>query len=196
MWDFATATLDGGRGLRFALSRDGAPVGYGRVLKLWRLDEGFRTAFMRVLAEAPFAAYRWETPPVTQATVARPFAFVLLDAPELDSPADAVSFADRFANAPGAHTVVDFPNLGGDAILVVPKPMAASSAYTHLAAFIREAPAAQRHELWQTVGAAMEARRGVRPVWLSTAGAGVAWLHVRLDSRPKYYGHRPYAQER
>ncbi|MGI9175867.1 MAG: DUF6940 family protein [Rhodothermales bacterium] len=24
-------------------------------------------------------------------------------------------------------------------------------------------------------------------MWLSTAGGGVSWLHVRLDSRPKYY---------
>jgi len=26
----------------------------------------------------------------------------------------------------------------------------------------------------------------------STAGAGVSWLHVRLDDRPKYYGFKPY----
>lgn len=38
----------------------------------------------------------------------------------------------------------------------------------------------------------MTARVGTRPVWLSTAGAGVAWLHVRLDDRPKYYSYRPY----
>jgi hypothetical protein len=30
------------------------------------------------------------------------------------------------------------------------------------------------------------------PEWLSTAGAGVSWLHVRLDDRPKYYGYAPY----
>jgi hypothetical protein len=29
-------------------------------------------------------------------------------------------------------------------------------------------------------------------VWLSTAGAGVPWLHVRLDDAPKYYGHAAY----
>jgi hypothetical protein len=38
----------------------------------------------------------------------------------------------------------------------------------------------------------MAERIGEAPVWLSTAGMGVAWLHVRLDSRPTYYGHRPY----
>jgi len=28
--------------------------------------------------------------------------------------------------------------------------------------------------------------------WLSTSGLGIAWLHVRLDERPKYYTHAPY----
>jgi NADH:ubiquinone oxidoreductase subunit len=38
----------------------------------------------------------------------------------------------------------------------------------------------------------MQNRVGEQPVWLSTAGMGVAWLHVRLDDRPKYYGYSPY----
>jgi hypothetical protein len=33
----------------------------------------------------------------------------------------------------------------------------------------------------------------MQPIWLSTAGMGVAWLHIRLDERPKYYSHKPYA---
>ncbi len=35
-------------------------------------------------------------------------------------------------------------------------------------------------------------RIGEAPMWLSTAGAGVPWLHVRLEDRPKYYGHAAY----
>jgi hypothetical protein len=38
----------------------------------------------------------------------------------------------------------------------------------------------------------MHQRVSAKPVWLSTAGGGVAWLHVRLDDRPKYYAHAPY----
>ena len=30
------------------------------------------------------------------------------------------------------------------------------------------------------------------PIWLNTAGGGVAWLHIRLDHRPKYYRYLPY----
>jgi hypothetical protein len=121
----------------------------------------------------------------------RPFEFVLLDSPELARTPDAQAFAQQFLDAP-EETVVDFPNLGKDAILVVPCPKGPLPAYGHLGAFLRHATEAQRHALWIAVGKAMERRLGSRPVWLSTAGAGVAWLHVRLDDRPKYYGYAPY----
>jgi hypothetical protein len=91
--------------------------------------------------------------------------------------------------------VVEFPNLGRDAIMVVPCPIGAASKYGHLAAFIRQAPESQKHALWEVVGEAMERRLGKSPVWLSTAGAGVSWLHVRLDDRPKYYGYGPYRRD-
>jgi hypothetical protein len=31
-----------------------------------------------------------------------------------------------------------------------------------------------------------------RPLWVSTSGLGVSWLHLRFDRRPKYYTHAPY----
>jgi hypothetical protein len=42
------------------------------------------------------------------------------------------------------------------------------------------------------VGDAVARRLSSAPLWLSTSGLGVAWLHVRLDERPKYYTHAPY----
>ena len=80
--------------------------------------------------------------------------------------------------------------------MVVPCPIADSTAYGHLASFVRHAPEVQRDALWRSVGEAMARRIGAKPVWLSTAGAGVSWLHVRLDDRPKYYGFGPYKQKR
>ena len=70
--------------------------------------------------------------------------------------------------------------------------IAAPSVFAHLAAFVRGAPAQQRHVLWQRVADAMMRRLSGQPVWLSTAGAGVSWLHVRLDDRPKYYSFSEY----
>ena len=37
---------------------------------------------------------------------------------------------------------------------------------------------------------------GDMPLWVSTAGLGVSWLHVRLDARPKYYRHDAYTDLR
>ena len=37
-------------------------------------------------------------------------------------------------------------------------------------------------------------RDKTKNVWLSTAGDGIAWLHVRMDPRPKYYQHTEYYQ--
>jgi len=191
MWTTRSENLADGACLRFHIEHDGAAVAYAEVLRRWRADADFRSLFMALLAEAPFAAYRWETPPIT-ATADRPFEFVLLDSPGLARPPDPQAFAAHFHGAAADRGVVAFPNLGKDAIMVVPCPLGAPTAYGHLAAFMRHAPEGQRHALWQEVGAAMQRRLGTEPVWLSTAGAGVSWLHVRLDDRPKYYGHAPY----
>jgi hypothetical protein len=190
MWTTQTHPLPHHRGLRFTLACDSQPATFADVLRAWRSDEEFRVLFNSLLAEAPYSAFRWETPAVTAETVSRPFEFVLLDSPGLAAHPDPEAFADYFRDT--ESDVVTFPNLGGDAVLVVPCPLAAPAAYGHLAAFVRLAPESQRHALWQAVAEAMERRLGERPVWLSTAGAGVSWLHVRLDDRPKYYGYGPY----
>jgi hypothetical protein len=179
--------------IRYAIALDAAPVTYAEILRRWQNDANFRTFFTGLLADAPFASFRWETPPITTATAKRPFEFVLLDSPELARKADRNAFAEHFKRG-AVSEVVEFANLGKDAIMVVPCPHGPDSAYVHLAAFVRQAPAPQAHALWSVVGTTMERRLCDRPVWLSTAGAGVAWLHVRLDDRPKYYGHAPYRE--
>lgn len=184
MWSTRSQQLDNGRILQVHLD---AP--YSEVLCLWRDDAAFRSFFIALLADAPFSAFRWETPALTAASAQRPFEFVLLDSPGLAANPDPQAFAERFA---AGETVVSFANLGKDAILVVPCPDGPLSAYGHIAAFMRHAPEPQKHALWALVGKVMQEQLGEAPIWLSTAGAGVAWLHVRLDNRPKYYGFGPY----
>ncbi len=191
MWTSRNEELSGGRVLRFAIDLNASPVSYAEVLNRWQHDADFRSFFMALLADSPFAAFRWETPPVTKANADRSFEFVLLDSPGLAPIPDPSAFAGHFRRATNAD-VIEFCNLGNDAIMVVPCPKGPMSAYGHLAAFIRQAPEPQKHALWELVGDAMVRRLGNAAVWLSTAGAGVSWLHVRLDDRPKYYGHAPY----
>jgi len=167
-----------------------SPIPFADVITLWRTDPDFRAFFIALLAESPFSAFRWETPPITSANADRDFEFVLLQSNALERPVDPSAFASHFTG----NAVETFPNLGGDAVMVVPCPVASESIYGHLASFIRNAPESQVHQLWQSVSAAMQERIDDQPVWLSTAGMGVSWLHVRLDSRPKYYGYQPFKQ--
>ena len=81
---------------------------------------------------------------------------------------------------------MNFKNLGGDAHLVVPCPIQ-GKAYPHLAAFVRQAPETQIHSFWAMLGKTYSSTLGEEPKWLNTAGLGVYWLHVRIDSHPKYY---------
>jgi hypothetical protein len=187
-----TARIDepiGGRVVRISIDRAGQPATVADVLRCWQLDPDFRAFFNALLAEVPFSTFRWETPAVTAVTIGRPFECVVLNSPGLADRPDPKAFAEHFR---AETAVVTFTNLGGDALLVVPCPLAEPSAYGHLAAFVRHAPEQQQQALWKAVGEAMAHRLSERRVWLSTAGAGVSWLHVRLDDRPKYYGFDAY----
>ncbi len=194
MWTATVEELMNGRAFRFTVARGAEPATCADVLRAWRGAPAFRSWFNALLADVPFSAFRWETPVITISTISRQFEFVVLDAPGLARSPDRAAFAEHFRTVPEAQAVA-FTNLSGDAMLVVPCPLAAASAYGHLAAFVRSAPEPQHDAFWQTVGDAMDRRVSTKPVWLSTAGAGVSWLHVRLDDRPKYYGHAPYRQE-
>ena len=166
-------------------------LSYADVLELWQTDPDFQDLFGRELSTVPFTAFRWETPPVTQSTIKREFECVVIDWPTLERPKDPTSFADQFRRDPTSQ-VIAFPNLSGDSLLIVPRPIDSSSEYTHLARFLRSAPREQQRAMWKLVGKTMTQRIGSHPTWLSTAGDGIAWLHVRLDSRPKYYSHTEY----
>ena len=123
--------------------------------------------------------------------------FGALAAPRDPDPAVAALRPDRTPFA--AHLdaaqglVATFDNLGHDATLIAPCG-AVPSGCAHLASWCRTAPPEEQHAFWRAVGQAVQAwwRRSDAPLWLSTSGLGVHWLHVRLDERPKYITHRPY----
>lgn len=180
-------------GLKVSVCRAGSSLSYAEVMALWQEDPSFRSFFISQLSRAPYTAFRWETPPLTSSCLGRRFEYVLLDSPGLDIPPDMTAFSELFAGTAQRH-VISFPNLGHDALLVAPLPCGPEDAYGHLAAFTRRASEAQNHALWKAVGNTLQQTVGERPVWVSTAGGGVPWLHVRLDSWPKYYGYGPYRQ--
>ena len=194
MWKSNVTSEERGRVLKLSIDGENGRLSYLQFLELLRDSADFRSFFGDQLAATEFTAFRWETPPVNASTVkSREFECVLVDDPGLERTPDVEAFAD-FYQSHATDDVATFPNLSKDAVLVVPCPVAEHSAYGHLAAFLREAPADQHHSLWQQVAEAMFQTLPKRTVWLSTAGAGVSWLHVRLDSRPKYYSYQPYGK--
>ena len=192
MWDCLTTYMDDGTE-HYKLRLNRVPVSYSETIRRWQEDMEFCSYFSSLLAASLLLNFRWETPPVSEATVgACDFEFVLVDAPELARPADRLPFSRHFANPPDGRDVMVVPNIGRDALMVVPIPVGPDFAYSDLAGFVRHSPESQQASLWRAVGQTMQRRLSDKPVWLSTAGAGVAWLHVRLDNYPKYYCCAPY----
>lgn len=176
--------------LQGVMLRNGAPASYRDASSAWLTDDEARASLLEALSRVPFAGFRWECPPLTSSTAGRPFEFVVVGDSSLARAADFGPFATHLASASG--DVVSFPTLGRDAQLVVPVPTRPMRDYSHLAAFLRNSPEQSQHSLLTEVARQVLARISERPLWLSTAGGGVAWLHVRLDSTPKYYAHQPY----
>lgn len=174
----------------FQIKQDGAPINFEIFIDNLLVKPAFRTFYNTILAEAAFEGYFWEHPPISAATVDQAYEFVLIKnrlAHRMKAEPD--TFAEYFSKA---KQVVDFPNLKGDAHLIVPTPEAEPKYYNHLGNFVRYAPALQQDAFWQRVGEVYQASIQQSKRWLSTAGMGVYWLHVRVDTRPKYYRYGVY----
>ncbi len=190
MWEARSEDRSGAR--RFEMAAGGQRLSFRALFDLLEYDPDFGDWYTRNLAGCGLPAFFWEHPPVTLGTVDRKAQFALLEAPSLARiQPDPGPFEAQFARLPDAD-VISFPNLGGDALLVVPSPVGPLEAYPHLAAFLRRAPATQVRALWRSTAVAVRETLGSRPCWLSTSGLGVPWLHIRIDTSPKYYQFAPY----
>jgi hypothetical protein len=190
MWRLETQSLTSGVIGAAVLAGD-ARMTFAEVMSLWRDDKTFVAEWVAQLTAIPFDAYCLETPPLTKPVLSKSFECVFVDSPALARlEADSRPFQEHFRKSGGS---VAFPSLGKDALLVAPCPVNDSTCYTHLACFLRSATGEESYQLWKTVALALDDQLADAPLWLSTAGLGVSWLHVRLDKRPKYYRHRVFA---
>lgn len=141
------------------------------------------------MADIPFDAYRWETPSVSIRSQEKDFSFAVINSPYLQRSPDFETFKEHFKMK---DTVVTSPNLSGDATMIIPTPSINGESYCHLGEFIKKAPNTVQSSLWKTSADKLLELLKQGTYWLNTAGAGVAWLHLRIDSRPKYYSYAPY----
>jgi hypothetical protein len=194
MWTARRQGIAEIQGETIALAADGRALSVGDVIAGWRDDAAFRAFFVAELAATSFAGFFWEMPPVTRGSLSGPFECAVIRGDGLARMrADPADFAEQFDEAAGS--VAAFRNLGGDALLIAPRRISDADCYCHIAAFLRAAPSTQQHELLELL--AHKTREmldtGRERFWISTSGLGVPWVHVRLDSYPKYYQYRRYA---
>lgn len=185
----SAATIQGG--WKYAVSSNGKIFTFDEFYIALLNEKNGRATFTEFLRAIPFDAYYWETAPVTTLTQNRPFEFVIIESKPLKQiKGDERAFANQFNGK--LEDVVTFSNLGKDATLVVPTPNRNRDLFPHLASFIRRAKPSQIDALWIALAKAYYQSISMQPLWISTAGLGVPWLHIRLDNRPKYYKHQPY----
>lgn len=143
-----------------------------------------------MLTKTGFDAFFWENRPFSAATLSKPYECNLVRSKTLavQSP-DRNTFREHFDNE---KEVVSFWNLGNDARLVAPVPKNSGDDFTHIGKFLRKADKKQTDAFWRTAAVETLKRISDKPVWLSTSGLGVFWLHVRIDRYPKYYQTEEY----
>lgn len=192
-WQVTRTWLPDAVGHRVTIADGGTPLSVETILNDW----ADRNLFAGILAASPFEAFRWECPPLRADDIDRGFECVVLDEPLLSRfPPDPTAFADRFAADEG--NAIAFKNISGDATLVVPRllPGADADAYGHMAAFLRRARRHQVDACFKLLATTLRATLDAAPRWVSTAGFGVPWLHIRMDAVPKYYRWRSYCAPR
>lgn len=152
----------------------------------------FALGYSRALLGAGGGAFVWETPAWTRASLRAPNECVVLPSPaHRQLREDARPFSTHFERG-GSDAAVAFSSLRGDAILIAPTPNGRAANSAHLGAFLASAPAESIAALWKLAANQLLQEISDEPRWFSTAGLGVSWLHLRIDSRPKYYRHASY----
>jgi len=190
MWEVQAQS--GPSGIQANISHGDSRLSFREFFFLLENSGKFARWYSEILAGCVHEAYFWELPPLTTATFEDDAEFVVIESDSLARlRADPLPFEAQFALQRGSD-VITFRNLGGDALLVVPTPLGSMESYPHLATFLRKAPASQIRSLWNVTADAVHETLSDTPFWLSTAGLGVSWLHLRLDTRPKYYNYQPY----
>ncbi len=180
--------------LKYSVREEGQELKYLRVIELWERDQEFVDFYLSIFKKYGFNSYIWETPPISTCFVNRPFEFVLHNTPKASQNPDLDTFDQYFDVSTTNQGIVVFPNLGHDATLVVPSPYREKADYSGLAEFFDEAPLFQQRALWAVLARQVKMQLSENPMWISVAGGGISWLHIRLDSNPKYYRYMPYTK--
>ncbi|KAF0483248.1 toll/interleukin-1 receptor domain-containing protein [Gigaspora margarita] len=183
--------------IKYLFNANGNKLSYAEFIELLRLgDENFLDTFKKALNEATnkLFAYVWECPPIHKEMTNKPFEFVVTKSMALRHiKQDYSSFKEQIIES-NNKDVCSFLSLGKDATLIVPIPCH-NLDYKNISNFTKNASKEQQIKFWQEVADKLvECLEFGTSKWLSTSGLGVHYLHIRIDSKPKYYVWKEYLQ--
>lgn len=189
-------TLKENRGVRIHFEREvdyqRRAISWSEVLELWQepptrpnFPQCFAHLFTQTLTDLSFKCFFWECVPMKDKSEI--FECVIIDAPALvGMTVDSSTFQKPLESASRqGQLAVSFPNLNGDTTLLSPVPISLDlNIFTDLASFLRGATWKEIRSLWAALGREISQewdRNSQQPLWVSTSGLGVSWLHIRLS---------------
>ncbi|MFK7934089.1 MAG: hypothetical protein AB8G22_11320 [Saprospiraceae bacterium] len=177
--------------VRFKLKKGDAYLSFSDVFTAWKTDDDFIHLYVAAIKKLNYQAFYWEHPALKSEFLSCDYECILQRSKPLETlKSNETAFKKYIHNA---LLVEDFRNLGKDARLVVPTKRKEGEIYNHLGRFMRFADADQIVAVFRRVGEiAVDEIKQRETVWLNTAGLGVIWLHIRFDTRPKYYKTSKY----
>lgn len=155
MWKIHETGIERNCGALITIKDVSNLLSFGDFLNLVKSSSEFREFFIHYLSSTAYQAYRWETPALSKSTLGQNFQFVVIDSPYLLADPYLVSFSIQFLSS-DPDSIAEFENLGGDATLLAPCPENQDIDYSHLAAFVRNAPMSLQYQLWISVGYATQ----------------------------------------
>lgn len=179
--------------VRFRLKNGEQNLTFEEVFESWESNPKFVAFYKDELIKLNFEAFYWEHPAMKKEFLGKKYECILQRSRPLEHlPINESAFKDYIhLNA----QATDFMNLGKNARLVVPTKRTDKEIYNHMSKFIRLAEQEQIIEVFKRVGKSiLEEIESQKLIWLNTAGLGVIWLHIRMDTRPKYYKTTRYKE--
>jgi hypothetical protein len=179
--------------VRFRLKKEYQNLSFKEVFKLWRDNADFIEFYKDELIKLNYQAFYWEHPAIKEAFLDKNYECILQRSKPLEHLASNESAFKDYLDS--KEKVVDFMNLGKNARLIVPTKKTDRAIYNHLGLFIRLAEKEQIIEVFKRVGVSIfKEIKTQKLIWLNTAGLGVIWLHIRMDTKPKYYKTKRYKE--
>ncbi|MEM8524631.1 MAG: hypothetical protein AAGG68_08300 [Bacteroidota bacterium] len=176
----------------YKITEQNKPISFRQFIEILKRSSTFRLFFNNLFSQAEFNAFFWEVRPVIKDQLDNDFEFVIIQNTALEHrKSDASNLEDYLVSD---ELALGYENLRKDTKYIIPTEKAASEIYNHLANFVRNVPEEQINQFWKKVAAEYRKSVSEQPVWLSTHGLEARWLHVRIDSKPRYYSYNDYRQ--